>query len=498
MNRQPEDVGELGVRISSRIQPNALLVIRNTIAQAGTQILLVPLSLVFVMFVTRRLGAEGYGLYQLALSFPAIFAVAVPLGMNVYFSRDLARRPTDAARYAGHGFALVLLSGFIVYILAQTVAFGIAFTAEVRLLIAVSGLAIVLSTITTLTSSFFRAFEQMELDAYLAVAERLLFFVLGLASLWIWASPLALVTAFLITAIVKLGLAQVFLKKQIGAFRLRLDNTSASFAGIGLPFLIGNFCIVFSDNIGITVLAKVSSLEEMGSFAAGWRLVMFFNMVAIAFANAMLATVARNAANGTPKVRSMLDRILGPLAFSTALGVSLVAMLATPISAFVYGERFANVPPVLALLAFSVPSVFVKYFLFNTLMSLDEQRHITRVLVLAASIGLVGNLVLDSAWGAMGAVVSLIGAEYAVTLGFLRRLTILGTSRYLVVTVMAWLGGMLPGVLLMLAPIPLLLKVVLYTAMVAAIVYLGRDSIKRILRLAELATGLAKSAQDQS
>jgi O-antigen/teichoic acid export membrane protein len=479
------------------LSPGIRRVAKNTLAQAGTQILLIPLSFAFVMFAARRLGPEGYGLYQLALSFPTLFAAAVPLGMNVYFSRDLAQRPAEAAHYAGHGFALALLSSGVIYILMQSVAFGIAFTAEMRLLIAVSGLAVVFSTITTLTSSFFRAFERMELDAYLALAEKVAFFALGVAALWIWASPLALVVVFLATAIIKLGLSQSFLNRQIGKFRLCLDSTSVSFARIGLPFLIGSYCAIFYDNIGITVLAKVSSTEEMGTFAAGWRLVSFLNMVAIAFANATLPTLARNAAKGAPAVRSVLDRVLAPLAFSTALGVSLVALLAEPISAVVYGERFANVPSVLTLLVFSVPSVFVKYFLGNTLVSLDEQPYITRVLLLAAVIGLACNVLFDSMWGAIGAVVSLIVAEYTVTLGFLRKLAILGTSRYLVVTVKAWLAGMLPGVLLMIAPIPLLFKVALYVALVVAIVYLSKSSIKRIFEPVESMTDLARSARDQ-
>jgi O-antigen/teichoic acid export membrane protein len=498
VNGQPGRIGGLGVRLSSKVPPNVSRIIRNTLAQAGTQILLVPLSFVFVMFVARRLGPEGYGLYQLAISFPTLFATAAPLGMNVYFSRDLAQRPAEAARYAGHGFAVVLFSSGVIYILMQSVAFGIAFPPETRLLIAVSGLAVVLSTITTLTSSFFRAFERMELDAYLALVEKAVFFALGLAALWIWASPLALVVVFLATAMIKLGLSQFFLNKQIGPFRLRLDKTSVSFVRIGLPFLIGSYCAVFYDNIGVTVLAKMSSPEETGTFAAGWRLVSFLNMVAIAFANATLATLARSAAKGAPAVRFVLDRVLAPLAFSTALGVSLVALLAKPIAAVVYGERFANVPTVLALLVFSVPSVFVKYFLGNTLVSLNEQPYITRVLLLAAGIGLACNLLLDSAWGALGAVASLIVAEYTVTLGLLRKLAILGTRRYPVVTGMAWLAGMLPGILLMLAPIPVLFKVALYSALVIVIIYLGRNSIKRIFKPAEPATDLAGSAQDWS
>src|SRR5258708_6377816 len=158
---------------SARFAPGAVVVARNALAQAGSQILLTPINLAFVALVARTLGPEGYGAFQLSQSFPALIGAAIPLGMNVYFSRDLAQRPQEARKYAAYGFGLVLLAGVLGYVGVQIAASAMGFSPQIRGLIIVSGLIAVASAAAALTGSFFRAFERLQLDAFLVAGERL-------------------------------------------------------------------------------------------------------------------------------------------------------------------------------------------------------------------------------------------------------------------------------------------------------------------------------------
>lgn len=467
-----------------RLSPGAMKVARNTAAQAGTQVLLMPLSVIFVMFVARALGPEGYGIYQLALSFPALLATAVPLGMNIYFSRDIAQRPEEARRYASHGFSLVFFSGAIVYLLIEVTATSLGLPVEARLPIAVSGLAAVISAGTLLSSSFFRAFERLEIDASLTFGERLAAVALGLATLLIWKTPLALVCVLLATALGKLIASQVLLGRQIGSFPLRVEGKeSLSFVREGWPFLIGGYCATFYDNIGLTVLAKVSSATEVGTYAAAWRLVALVNAVAIAFNNAALPLLARKALGGRASVKEILQAALPPLAFGAGATASFVALIAEPLSSFLYGHQFTGVPATLAILAYSVPSVFVKYFLGNTLMSLGEQPYITKILLGAACLSLPLNLLLGSLYGPNGAALALLVIEYSVSVGLLFRIAHIGAGRHLPLTLASWSLGALPGIVVSRLPITLAQQAVIVILALAVAGYLGRSQFRQCLAL---------------
>src|SRR5260221_67869 len=50
---------------AARLTPGALKIVWNALAQAGSQILLTPVNLIYVVLVARTLGPDGYGIYQL-------------------------------------------------------------------------------------------------------------------------------------------------------------------------------------------------------------------------------------------------------------------------------------------------------------------------------------------------------------------------------------------------------------------------------------------------
>jgi O-antigen/teichoic acid export membrane protein len=440
---------------ASRLAPGAVKIVRNALAQAGSQILLTPVNLIYVVLVARTLGPDGYGIYQLAQSFPALVGAAIPLGMNVYFSRDLAQRPQDAPHYATYGYGLALVAGVLGYVVLQIAAVQMGFAAEVRSVILVSGVIAVAGALATLTGSFFRAFERLQLDAFLVAGERLAGILLGVVALFFWKTPLALVGGLLIAALARLVVSQVVIRRAIGPFGIRFDRTeSLRMVGVGWPFLLAGYCSIFIDNIGVSVLGSVGSTSDVGTYAAAWRLVVFGTVVALAFANATLPMLARAAIVGQGRIAVIVDNVVPGLAFVAALGASLLALLAQPLVAVIYGERFSDVPVVLQTLLLVLPAVCVSFFAGNALMSAGQQPFIMRLLLVVALAGLGLNVLLARAAGPRGVAIVLVLVDYAICFGYLWRLHRVGASQRVRLAVAAWLLGLAPGVIALQLPLP--------------------------------------------
>jgi O-antigen/teichoic acid export membrane protein len=468
-----------------RLGSRDIRIAKNWAAQAGSQLLTIPLSLVFVAVIARRLGPEEYGVYQLALSFPSLLAAAVPLGMNVYFSRDLAQRPREAREYASYGFALTLMSSIFVYVALQMVATGIGLPESSRLPIVVSGISAVVAANSLLSSAIFRAFERMQLDAFLGLGERILATGLGLTAAYIWGTSLALVSVLVVTSSFRFAGSCLLLRRQIGPFPLRFRwRESSSFIRDGWPFLLGGYGDTFYNYIGLTVLAKVSSPMEVGTYAAAWRSSGLLTVLAISFGNVTLPLLARNALRGKEHMRTIVTGALPLLLFTTGACASLAALLAVPVSRLVYGDRFTGTPLVLAILVFTLPSTFLKYFLGNVLMSINEQPYITKLLVAVSCAALVVNVMLGTTFGAVGVAVGLVACEYAVSLGLLLRVARAGAGQPLRIAAVSWLGGIGPGLIALNLPLPPTLQIGLACATLGLVGYMARGRVRRYLVLA--------------
>lgn len=433
----------------------AMRVARNALAQAGSQILLTPVSLVFVALVARILGPEGYGVFQLAQSFPALVGAAIPLGMNVFFSRDLAQRPHEAPRYAELGYGLILVTGIAGYFALQFAAAAMGFHEEVRTAIVLSGLIAVCGAVATFTGAFFRAFERLQLDALLASGERLAGVALAIVAVLVWQSPLALVAALLVASVGRLVISQIVMRRAIGPFGLRFEGgSSLELVRTGLPFLLAGYCTIFNDTIGLTVLGSIGTPTEVGTYAAAWRLVVFGTIVALAFSNATLPVLARAAAGDRRRLQIIVDSILPGLALVTGIGASLMAILAGPLVGLIYGERFADVPVLLANLLLVLPALCLMYFTGNALMSVGEQPFITRLQVTVAVVGLALNVILARAFGPLGTAAALLIVDHLICLGYLWRLRSVAGTEHLRPVFAAWCVGVVPATLAAHLPLP--------------------------------------------
>ncbi|MCA1644673.1 MAG: oligosaccharide flippase family protein [Chloroflexi bacterium] len=458
--------------------------VKNWAAQAGSSLLSIPLSIVFVTVIARRLGPEEYGVYQLALSFPGLLVTAVPLGMNVYFSRDLAQHPEDARRYASHGFGLAFLTAIVVYLAIQGIATFMGFNESARLAISVSGLSATIASISLLSGAMFRAFERMQLDAYVSLAERTAAAGLGVVAAYIWGTSFALVCVLLVTGMARFACSQFLLRKQIGSFPLKIDvRQSWSYVRTGWPFLVAGYGDTFYNYIGPTILAKVSSTLEVGTYASAWRLILLLSVFAISFANVTLPLLARTALHGRERIRVLMQGALPILVFTTAAGASLVALLAGPISGLVYGARFTGTPAVVTLLVFMLPSTFVRFFTGNVLMSINEQTFITKLLLGVSVVSVGVNLGLSSVYGAIGAGAALLICDYLVTLGMLLRLAAVRAGANLSILGLAWLAGAAPGLAALSLPVPVFAQVAFACVTLGVLAFFGRGMALRHLAM---------------
>lgn len=135
---------------------------KNTAALTIASIATTVIGFVFIMYVTRYLGAEGFGILSFALAFTAIFGVFTDIGLSPLTIREVARDKSLAKKYLGN---IAVLKIILVIATVGLIALSINLlgypeqTINVVYLIALS---VVFNAFSTMFYSIFQAYERME------------------------------------------------------------------------------------------------------------------------------------------------------------------------------------------------------------------------------------------------------------------------------------------------------------------------------------------------
>jgi O-antigen/teichoic acid export membrane protein len=164
-------------------------------------------------------------------------------------------------------------------------------------------------------------------------------------------------------------------------------TTTAPFAGILLA-------IYLSNQVGVVLLPTFAGTEQVGYYAAAARLFDNLTVIPEAIMGAFLPTMSRLYVTSTgPFIRTMHFTLKYLFILSSPLAVGLI-ILASPITAFLYGEPFAPSAAALRILAPALVFSFWNYMGDCVLIAGNRERLLLRLTWLDAGIHILANLLL--------------------------------------------------------------------------------------------------------
>ena len=154
--------------------------LKNTSVLLASNIITKVLSALFIVVLARYLEDFGFGQYNFALSFAAVFIIFSDLGLDALTIKNVAR---DRSLGGGYLETVGMLRiGLSLILVAASLAIGWALNIDEYLLqvILVAGLAYMFDKVSGLFYALFRANERMELEAAVQVMWKIAQVTLGL------------------------------------------------------------------------------------------------------------------------------------------------------------------------------------------------------------------------------------------------------------------------------------------------------------------------------
>jgi O-antigen/teichoic acid export membrane protein len=187
--------------------------------------------------------------------------------------------------------------------------------------------------------------------------------------------------------------------------------------GASWPLMINSVALVAGARLDQVLLTQLRGPGENGLYAAAQRLYEILYFVPTAVAAAAAPTLIRLHAEDLDRYRAALGRLMRRL-FWVAVGFALpLSLLAGEIVQRLFGPRYAGSGPVLALLVWAAPAVFLGVAQSNWFIV--EGR--TAGLLVRSAVAAVALLLLDLALiparGAAGAALAVVIAQLLAHVG---------------------------------------------------------------------------------
>lgn len=392
-------------------------VARNLGALLGGQAITWSVTLAWTVVVPRALGPVGLGILVSAQSVSGVLGIVLGMGTRNYLVREAVTNPADGPKLVGTALVLRIaiapLVGVAAVIWARVAGDGHQAATVLYLITAMT----VLTLITEPLQAAFQAIERMKYLAYADVINKSAQSLIGIALVLVGFTVIGIAANMAIIAVVVLVLTFWWLRPH---FEVDVHTSLKRMAHMMRQsvdyWAYGLFGMVYFwiDTIMLSLMTRPQVVGWYGVTSQLFQTLMFLPvLVQTAWLPRLVGAFASGHRELTETARTPVEMIL---TISAPIAVAM-GLVADPLIHAVYGTAFAHAVPVMVILAFCIPPIYLNIILATVLLAAKRQRVWTIVMAVAALVNPLFNLVLIPLTehryhnGAIGAAISLVLTE---------------------------------------------------------------------------------------
>lgn len=375
---------------------------KNTLAQAGAQLVGLGVGLATAMLLSRHLGVEGYAEFNYVFAFLYFFVGVSDFGVNVVVVREVAQRRDRAAEILGSVLILKLGVAAASLLAAWVVIWLMDFPPGLGTALAVY--ALVLPVLAgQLPGVIFQVLGRLEYPAFIVAACRCLGLALTIAVVWAGGGVVAAVAAAL--AGESVGLVALWIaarrfvrlrwRPDLGIWRRVLRSS--------LPLGVAGLFGAVINRAAFLMLERMTDLRELGLYAAAYKVTTLLEALPLMIMATVYPLMSLYAVEDPGRLRTLYRKsvlLLGLAGVPLGIAVTVTAPLIVRI---IFGTQFASAAPVLTVLVWATVFLYLAISGGNLLISMGRERLNLAILAAGAVVNVTLSVYLIPPWGALGA-----------------------------------------------------------------------------------------------
>lgn len=388
------------------------------------------ISFSYFTILARALGPEDLGKYYLAISFTAIFAIFIDLGLSNVLTREIARDKQMTGKLLGTVIGLklplALLTVLLIFFIVNIRHFG--YPQITIYLVYISTIAVVLDSFTSTFFAVLRGHHNLKFESIASVIFQIIVLLFGLAVLKLDMGLLWQMTALTIASTFNFIYSISLIAWKIKV-KLRPVYEIASIkmmVGIALPFAtygIFQKLYTYFDTVLLSILAGD---KYVGIYQISFKIIFALQFLPLAFTASLYPALSTYWANNREQLRVTFERAMNYLiiiSFPIAFGIIVVADKIILLFKSGYDEALLPLQITMGGLLF----LFLGYPVGSLLNACDKQKINTINMSITVFVSIILNLFLIKNYEAVGASITVAVTNLLMfSLGFYQVPKILG------------------------------------------------------------------------
>lgn len=407
---RPVGVARQGAAQSATVHPAQRLntlrnAASNTLMLLSGQILTWTSTLILAAAYGRFLGAAKFGELYLATTFLSLIGFPIESSFNQQIVRDVAREPRDAHRYITMALALKGSLWVGLYILAQILAVALGYSSEERWLIAVCGLMLISTAVSSTLISIETAYHRVGPAKFGVVLEKGLDCVLAVLLLRAGAGVQVVALVLLFGSIAGMTWQIVRVMHMIGIRFVWAPQVARDLMRSGVSFLVYGVLGVIYYRIDTVMLSVFGTAAAVGVYGAAYRLLDTLMFVpGIVIGAVVSPMMSKYFVDNTHKLRLTVEKSTIAMLLCSLPATAGLLVTAPNIIGFVYHRHdFVGSDAVLQGLAIGLIALYLNTVLTTVLVSTGQERKLPIMAAIALVFNVGINFVLIPRFMAVGA-----------------------------------------------------------------------------------------------
>lgn len=381
----------------------------------------------YMMYTTRYLGAERFGVLSFALALATIFSVFSDFGFGTMIVREVARDKSLAGKYLFNVSLVKIILGPATFMMMALTINLLNYPSYTRQVIYIVGVAVIITTFSQFLYSIFNAFEKMEYVSLSKILYSLLLLLGALIAIRSGLNIIGFAVSYLLASVIILWWNIMILKYRFADevfgttfrnFRIEWDFCKRAVKS-AWPFFLTIVVNIIAFKIDIVMLSVMKNNTVVGWYSAAYNLIEMLMLISATFVGAAYPVLSNYHTSDKDSLRrayQAMFKYLSMMGIPLAVGTTL---LAANIISMIYKNNYGPSVAALQVLIWTIPLIFLTGMYGILLVSINKERLALKINFFCMALNIILNFILIPKYSFIGAsAVTVLTSLFAFLLCF--------------------------------------------------------------------------------
>lgn len=394
--------------------------VKNTSVLFLSQLISYILAFFYTLYSARYLGTTNFGIISFATAISGLFAIGTDLGLSTLTIREVARDKSRTYKYLGnHGSIKFILSVLTMTALVIFVNIG-TFDNITKYVVYLIGSSVIINAFGGIFSSLFRAYEQMEYQSISEILNATLLFIGILLCVFTKQSVIMVSLVYVIASLAVLLYNFAMCTRNYGLIHFQFDFKFWKYLiGNAYPLAITSIFALISFKMNTILLNMLTSSAVVGEYTAAFNLMQALIFIPTVFSTAIMPIFAKFYVDSKDMLAYSYKKSLKYLTI-ISMPISMgTLVLSEKIIMFIYGPAYVNTIPILELIIWALPAIFLSYILGTSIASINKQHETIKATFICLLFSTIGNYILINLFSGVGAAMITVLNEISMVIFYM-------------------------------------------------------------------------------